>query len=42
MNVTEDQLAGFAEIASGLERILRVNTRETTREDLESILRAAW
>lgn len=42
VNVSEEQLGGFAEIASGLERILRVNTRKTTREDLESILRAAW
>ena len=42
VNVTEDQLAEFAEIASGLVRILRVNTREASRDDLESILRAAF
>ena len=42
VNVTEDQLAGFAEIASGLVRILRVNTRKASRDDLEAILQAAW
>ena len=42
VNVTEDQLAEFAEIASGLVRILRVNTREVSRDDLEGILQAAW
>jgi hypothetical protein len=40
--VTKEQLPGFAEIASGLVRILRVNTREASREDLESILRSAF
>ena len=42
VGVSEDQLSGFAEIASGLIRILRVNTREASREDLEGILRAAF
>ena len=42
VGVSEDQLPGFAEIASGLIRILRVNTREASREDLEGILRAAF
>ena len=42
VNVTEDQLAGFAEIASGLVRIRRVNTRKASRDDLEAILQAAW
>ena len=42
VGVSEEQLDGFAEIASGLIRILRVNTREASREDLEGILRAAF
>ena len=42
VGVTEEQLPVFAEIASGLVRILRVNTREASRDDLESILRAAF
>jgi alcohol dehydrogenase class IV len=42
VGVTKEQLPGFAEIASGLVRILRVNTREASREDLESILRSAF
>jgi len=42
VGVTEEQLPGFAEIASGLVRILRVNTREASRDDLELILRDAF
>ncbi len=38
----EDQLRGFAETASGIKRILRVNPRPVTAEDLEGILRAAY
>jgi alcohol dehydrogenase class IV len=41
LGVTEAQLPGFAEKANALKRILRVNPRELTREDLEGILRAA-
>ena len=42
VGVTEEQLPGFAEIASGLVRILRVNPREASRDDLELILRDAF
>ena len=42
VGVTEEQLPVFAKVASGLVRILRVNTREASRDDLESILRAAF
>ncbi|HAA49905.1 MAG TPA: alcohol dehydrogenase [Planctomycetaceae bacterium] len=42
VGVVREQLPEFAEIASGLVRILRVNTREASREDLESILNAAY
>ena len=37
-----EQLPEFAEKAFGLKRILRVNPRPVTAEDLEGILRAAW
>ena len=42
VGVVREQLPEFAEIASGLVRILRGNTREASREDLESILNAAY
>ena len=42
VGVTEEQLPVFAKVASGLVRILRVDTREASRDDLESILRAAF
>jgi hypothetical protein len=42
VGVVEEQLPGLAKIASMLVRILRVNTREASREDLEGILRSAY
>jgi alcohol dehydrogenase class IV len=42
LGVTEAQLRLFAEKAFGIKRILRVNPRSVTVEDLEGILRAAW
>ena len=42
IDVREDQLAGFAEKAFGIKRILRVNPREPTVADIEGIFRAAW
>jgi alcohol dehydrogenase len=41
LGVTEAQLKGFAEKAFGIKRILRVNPRTVTVEELEGILRAA-
>ena len=41
LGVTEAQLAGFAEKAYAVKRILRVNPREVTCEVLEGILREA-
>jgi alcohol dehydrogenase class IV len=41
LGVTEDQLPGFAEKAFGIKRILRVNPRAVTVQDLEGILRSA-
>src|SRR5262249_16744588 len=37
----EEQLRGFAEKAAGIRRILRVNPRPPSVDDLEEILRAA-
>jgi alcohol dehydrogenase class IV len=42
IGVNEAQLRPFAEKAAGIRRILRVNPRPTTVEDLEGILRAAY
>lgn len=42
LGVTKEQLRPFAEKAFGIRRILRVNPREPTVEDLEAILREAW
>lgn len=42
LNVTEDQLRPFAEKAFAVKRILRVNPRPVTVEDLEGILRTAF
>jgi alcohol dehydrogenase class IV len=42
IGVKEEQLRPFAEKAAGIRRILRVNPRATTVEDLEGILRAAY
>jgi alcohol dehydrogenase class IV len=42
LGVTETQLRPFAEKAFGIKRILRVNPRTVTVEDLEGILRAAY
>jgi alcohol dehydrogenase class IV len=42
LGVTEAQLRPFAEKAFGIKRILRVNPRPVTVEDLEGILRAAF
>ena len=42
LGVKEAQLRPFAEKAFGIKRILRVNPRTVTVEDLEGILRAAF
>jgi alcohol dehydrogenase class IV len=42
LGVTEAQLRPFAEKAFGIKRILRVNPRTPTVDDLEGILRAAF
>jgi alcohol dehydrogenase class IV len=42
LGVTEEQLRPFAEKAFGIKRILRVNPRPVTRDDLEGIYRAAF
>ena len=42
IGVTEDQLRPFAEKAAGVKRILRVNPRPVTVDDLEAILRSAY
>jgi alcohol dehydrogenase class IV len=42
LGVTEAQLRPFAEKAFGIKRILRVNPRPVTVDDLEGILRAAY
>ena len=42
LGVTESQLRPFAEKAFAIKRILRVNPRPVTVEDLEGILRAAF
>jgi alcohol dehydrogenase class IV len=41
LGVKEEQLRPFAEKAFGIKRILRVNPRPVTADDLEAILRAA-
>jgi alcohol dehydrogenase class IV len=42
LGVQQSQLPGFAEKAFGIKRILRVNPRPMTREDLLAILEAAF
>jgi alcohol dehydrogenase class IV len=42
LGVREEQLRPFAEKAFGIRRILRVNPRPVTVEDLEGILRSAY
>jgi alcohol dehydrogenase class IV len=42
LSVAQEQLPAFAEKALGIKRILRVNPRRPTREDLIGILFAAW
>jgi alcohol dehydrogenase class IV len=42
LGVTEDQLRPFAEKAFSIKRILRVNPRPVTAEDIEAIFRAAY
>ena len=42
IGVREDQLRSFAEKAFGIKRILRVNPRSVTVEDLEGILKTAF
>jgi len=42
LGVTHDQLRPFAEKAFAVKRILRVNPRPVTLEDMEGILRAAY
>jgi alcohol dehydrogenase len=42
LGVRQEQLRPFAEKAFGIKRILRVNPRAVTADDLEGILRSAW
>jgi alcohol dehydrogenase class IV len=42
LGVAESQLPALAEIAFTVKRILRVNPRSVTRDDLLAILRAAY
>ncbi len=42
LGVTEGQLRPFAEMAFGIKRILRVNPRPVTVDDLEGILKSAY
>ena len=42
LGVKPEQLRPFAEKAAGIQRILRVNPRPVTVDDLEGILRAAY
>jgi alcohol dehydrogenase class IV len=42
LGVKQDQLRGFAEKSFGIRRILRVNPRLPTVEDIEAVFRAAW
>ncbi|MGH7194174.1 MAG: iron-containing alcohol dehydrogenase [Candidatus Saccharimonadales bacterium] len=42
LGVGQDQLRGFAEKTFGIKRILRVNPRVPTADDIEAIFRAAW
>jgi len=42
LGVREDQLKTFAEKSHAIVRIMRVNPRAATVEDLEGILRQAW
>jgi alcohol dehydrogenase class IV len=42
LSVGKEQLPVFAEKALGIKRILRVNPRQPTKEDLVGILNAAW
>jgi alcohol dehydrogenase class IV len=42
IGVRETQLNGFAQAAFGIKRMLRVNPRQATVQDLEGILRSAY
>jgi alcohol dehydrogenase class IV len=42
LGVTQDQLRPFAEKALGIQRILRVNPRSVTLDDLQGILAEAF
>src|SRR5262249_60284731 len=42
LGVQESQLRDLAETTFGIKRVLRVNPRPVTTEDLEAILRAAY
>jgi alcohol dehydrogenase class IV len=42
IGVKQEQLAGFAEKAANIKRLLRVNPRPATAKDLEGILQAAF
>lgn len=42
LGVGQEQLRGFAEKTFGIKRILRVNPRVPTVDDIEAIFRAAW
>ena len=42
LGVRQEQLPVFAEKALGIKRILRVNPRQPTKEDLIGLLQAAW
>jgi alcohol dehydrogenase class IV len=42
LGVRQEQLSVFADKALGIKRILRVNPRQPTKDDLIGILQAAW
>jgi alcohol dehydrogenase class IV len=42
LGVTEEQLRPFAEKAFGIKRILRVNPRTVSLEEMEGILKTAY
>ncbi len=42
LGVRQDQLAGFAEKAASIKRILRVNPRYPSQAEIEAIYHAAW
>jgi alcohol dehydrogenase class IV len=42
LGVKQEQLRGFAERAHGIRRVMRVNPRPATVEEVEGVYRAAW